>query len=302
MKIYLNRFSGYLLLSLFFALMVGPYDGNPFSKPYHHNSFDSHVSEEEKELGYGMQKTTAKEMELRQQTKKIMASEMELRHKFEKEGVHKEKSPIFVEEVQLKRQVRIIRYILAAVFLLSGLTLIRRVYKIPPGIPINPRWAAITVDTVFVLFLSIMAYCMVAYGLKRFTGITSYLYNPVAMGIAAAAYIPVIIFCSYFAFNLSVQSIEIGDEGVRVHHPANVLFSAWKNIQGLELKETYTVAGGSEFRAPRKLQTKLVIHATHGDMELFEPGLKKTKSALINELKNNAPQRLQGEIGKLIKW
>ncbi|BCL61735.1 hypothetical protein DGMP_24280 [Desulfomarina profundi] len=309
MKIYLNRSLGYLFLSLFIALAFGPYDGNPFSKPYQYNSLDNHISGEERDVG-----PTAKDMEwipkefqkkmaeLKQRTKKMTAAHIKMMQELEKERRQEENSPKFIKEAQLKRRVQTIRYILAAVFLLPSLTLIRRGYTKQPGIPINPRWVAITADMVFILFLSIMAYCVVAYGWNKFTGTTPYLYDPVAMMTATVVYIPVIIFCAYFTSNLSAQSVEIGDEGIRVHYPANVLFAAWKSIQDFDLKETYTVAGASKFKAPRKLQTKLVIHTNHGDMDLFEPGLKKTKSALINKLKNNAPQCLQEKIEKLMTW
>ena len=302
MKIYLYRFLGYLFLSLFLALTFGPYGGNPFSKPYHYNRLDSHASDKEKVLGQGLQKTTAQETALMQQTRKIMADQVELMRNFENERTQDEKSLKPIIGDPLKSRGRDVKYILAAFFLLSGLFLMRRVYAIQPGIPVNPRWAAITGDTIFILFLSIAAYCVIAYGLNKYRGITPYLYDPVAMGMVTAAYIPLIIFCAYFSSNLSTQSIEIGDEGIKVYYPANFLYSSWEDIQGFDLKETYTVAGGDEFRAPRKSQTKLVIHAKRGDMELFEPGLKKTKSALISALADNAPQRLQGEIGKLIKW
>ena len=302
MKVYLNRSLGYLFLSLFFALMFGPYGGNQFSKPYHYNRLDRHASEKEKAQEQGTQRTTAQEMALMQQTRKIMAEQAELIHKFEKERTQEEKSLKFAGGDLLKSRVWVAKYIPAAVFLFSGFFLMRRVYTLQPGITVNPRWAAITGDTIFILFLSIAAYCMIAYGLKRYTGMTPYLYDPIAMGMTTAAYIPIIIFCAFFASNLSTQSIEIGDEGIKVYYPANFLYSSWKDIQGFDLKETYTVAGGNEFRAPRKLQTKLVIHTNRGDMELFEPGLKKTKSALISALGDNAPQRLQGEIEKLIKW
>ena len=132
MKIYLNRFLGYLFLSLSFALAFGLYDGNPFSKPYHYNSLDRHASEEERDVGHEMQKLIPqgmelmhKEMELRQQTKKIMAAQMALEQKFENKRMQEENSPQFIKKVQLKRRLRFIRYILAAVFLLSGFTLIR---------------------------------------------------------------------------------------------------------------------------------------------------------------------------------
>lgn len=275
MKTYLYRFCAYVLLSMFLALAFGPFGGNPFVKPYQaHNSYDNHFNKQE------------------MARKSLIEQAMSL-------DVHIQPD---INTVLQKPQIKFPRYILAVVFLLSGLVLLKKTYKRQPGIILNPRWAAVAGDMIFILFLGLAAYCVIAYGLEKFTEASPYLYDPTAIGMTTLAYVPVVAFVSFFASNFSGQSIEIGDDGITTHYPEAVQFIPWGDIHGFELKETYTVVGGSELIAPRKMQTKLILHTSNGDLELFEPGLKKTKSLIINKLRKYAPERLQEEIKQLMEW
>ena len=275
MKTYLYRFCAYIFLSMFLALAFGPFGGNPFDEPYQeHVSYGSHFGKEE----------IARKSLIEQ------AMSLDIGGRID------------IKDILQKPQIKFSRYILAVVFFLSGLVLLKKAYKTRPGIAINPRWAAVTGDMIFILFLGFAAYCVIAYGLEKFTGASPYLYDPTAMWMTALAYVPVVVFVSFFASNFSGQSIEIGDDGITTHYPEAVQFVPWGDIHGFELKETCTVVGGSELLAPRKMQTKLVLHTRNGDLELFEPGLKKTKSLLISGLRKYAPERLQEGISQLIKW
>jgi len=275
MKTYLYRFFAYIFLSMFLALLLGPFGGNPFIKPYQAgNSNGTHLHQEEMAQKYLIEQAMAQDRGRRTE----------------------------INDILEKPQIKFTRYILAALFLLSGFVSIRKAYKGQPGIIINPRWAAVIVDMIFILFLGTAAYCVIAYGLGKFTGESPYLYDPIAMGMITLAYVPIAALVSFFASNFSAQSIEIGDDGITTHYPEAVEYVPWGDIYGFELKETYTVVGGSELLAPRKMQTKLILHTSNGDLELFEPGLKKTKSLIISRLKKYAPERLQEGISQLIKW
>jgi len=268
MKTYLYRFCAYIFLSIFLALALGPFAGNPFNGPDQVHS--KHLSQVQKYLEQRMAQDIGRQTE--------------------------------INDILDKPQIKFTRYILAALFLLSGLLFIRKAYKRQPGIILNTRWAAVTGDEIFILFLGTAAYCVIAYGLEKFTGESPYLYDPIAMWMITLAYVPVVAFCSYFVSNFSGQSIEIGDNGIIAHYPGSMQFVPWGNIQSIALKETCSVAGGDGFIAPRKMQTKLILHTSNRDLELFEPGLKKTKSLIISRLRKYAPKRLQEGILQLIRW
>ena len=272
MSLYVRRLIGYIFLSMFLALLFGPYDGNPFNHPYHsQNSNDRQLSKDRNAL------------------KSLVDESMAL------DGTEK----LNIKDILQKPEVRFPRYSLALIFLLSGIIFIRKSYVKKPGIPIKPRWGGFASDLICIMFLTISAYCVISYGLNYFTDADPYLYDQVAMGIGAIAYIPAVFLCTYFASNICSQYIDAGKDGVRIYYPEGGQFASWKDINGFDLKETFIVEGNSNLPNSRKMQTKLVIHTSNGDIGLFEPALKKTKSELINLLRNKAPNILQYEIDKL---
>jgi len=174
-------------------------------------------------------------------------------------------------------------------------------YTKQPGIKLNPRWSTLAGDSICILFLVLGAYSALAYGIKRFTGTIPYLYEPIAMSMMAIAYLPIAAFLAFFASNQFGQSVEINRNRICIYISGKAQSILWEEIRGFGLKNTYTIAGGAKFLAPRKMQTKLTFKTSQGAISLVEPGLKKTKSKILCELKKNAPGRLQEEVAQLTK-
>ena len=95
------------------------------------------------------------------------------------------------------------------------------------------------------------------------------------------------------------QSVEVESEGLSLHYPGGSKVLAWEDIQGFDLKESYTVVGRGGAMIPRKLQTKLIIRTNDGIASLVEPGFKETKQKLIRTMKEKAPERLQSDLEKV---
>ncbi|MBL7210819.1 MAG: DUF308 domain-containing protein [Desulfobacteraceae bacterium] len=194
---------------------------------------------------------------------------------------------------------RISRYLFGAIFLFFGLYAMWGIYKKRPGINLNPGWAAIIGDGIFILFVGFGAYCLIEYGMGKYFAMTSFLGDEVVRSICSIAYLPVTAFCALFAANQFNQSVEVENEGLRLHYPDGSKVLAWQDIQGFDLKESYTVVGRGGIMLPRKLQTKLIIQTTGGMTSLVEPGFKETKRKLISTIKDKAPERLQSDLEKV---
>lgn len=191
------------------------------------------------------------------------------------------------------------RYFFAAVFLCFGLFFMRGIYRRRPGINLNPGWSAVIGDGIFILFIGFGAYCLIEYGMSKCFAMTSFMDDEVVRGLCSIAYLPVTAFCALFAANQFSQSVEVASEGLTLHYPGGSKELIWEDIQGFDLKETYTVMGRGGAMLPRKLQTKLIILTTSGITSLFEPGFKETKQKLINSIKDKAPERLQPDLEKV---
>ena len=191
------------------------------------------------------------------------------------------------------------RYLFAAVFLFSGLFAMRGIYRRRPGINLNPGWTAVIGDGIFILFVGFGAYCLIEYGMSKCFAMTSFIDDEVVRGLCAIAYLPVTAFCALFAANQFSQSVEVEDDGLSLHYPGGLKVLIWEEIQGFDLKESYTVAGRGGAMLPRKLQTKLIIQSNDGITSLSEPGFKETKRVLIRTIKDKAPERLQSDLEKV---
>ncbi len=194
---------------------------------------------------------------------------------------------------------RIGRYLFATVFLFSGLFAMRGIYRKRPGINLNPGWAAIIGDGIFILFVGFGAYCLIEYGMSKCFEMTSFLDDEVVQGICSIAYLPVTAFCALFAANQFSQSVEVTSESLKLHYPGGSKVLTWQDIQGFDLKESYTVVGRGGVMLPRKLQTKLIIQTNDGITSLVEPGFKETKWKLISTIKDKAPERLHSDLEKV---
>jgi len=194
---------------------------------------------------------------------------------------------------------RISRYLFGAIFLFLGLFAMRGIYRKRPGINLNPGWAAIIGDGIFILFVGFGAYCLIEYGMSKYFAMTSFLGDEVVRGICSIAYLPVTAFCALFAANQFSQSVEVKNEGLRLHYPDGSKVLIWEDIQGFDLKESYTVVSRGGIMLPRKIQTKLIIQTTSGMTSLVEPGIKETKLKLISMIKDKAPERLQSDLERV---
>ncbi len=191
------------------------------------------------------------------------------------------------------------RYLFATVFLCFGLFFMRGIYRRRPGINLNPGWSAVIGDGIFILFIGFGAYCLIEYGMSKCFAMTSFMDDEVVRGLCSIAYLPMTAFCALFAANQFSQSVEVASEGLTLHYPGGSKVLIWEDIQGFDLKETYTVVGRGGAMLPRKFQTKLIIHTTGGIMSLFEPGFKETKQELISTIKGKAPERLRPDLEKV---
>lgn len=70
----------------------------------------------------------------------------------------------------------------------------------------------------------------------------------------------------------------------------------WEDIEGFDLKESYTIVGRGGIMMLRKIQTKLVIQTNDGITSLVEPGFKENKRNLIRTMADKAPERLQPDL------
>ena len=191
------------------------------------------------------------------------------------------------------------RYLFAAVFLCFGLFYMRGIYRRRPGINLNPGWTAVIGDGLFILFIGFGAYCLIEYGMSKCFAMTSFMDDEVVRGLCSIAYLPVTAFCALFAANQFSQSVEVASEGLTLHYPGGSKVLTWEDIQGFDLRNSYTVAGRGGAMMPRKLQTKLTIQTNDGITSLVEPEFKKIKWKLISTIAEKAPERLQPDLEKV---
>jgi len=135
--------------------------------------------------------------------------------------------------------------------------------------------------------------------MSKWFGMTSFIGDETVRGISSIGYLPVTAFCALFAANQFSQSIEVTGEGLRLHYPSGSTMLPWEDIQGFDVKDSYTVVGRGGTLLPRKIQTKLIIQTIHGVTSLVEPGLKETKQRLIRSIQDQSPQRLWPDLERV---
>jgi len=195
------------------------------------------------------------------------------------------------------------KYVIGMVFFLTGVFFLRRNDGKQKGILVNPRWAAVTGDMISIFFLSFAAYCVWAAVLYQGWRIEIYLYahNMSAMDFIAFTYIPAVAVMAFFISVFEEEKIMVDETGITIRYPGKTIFMAWKEIEVLRIRQTYTVAGGEDFAAPRDMQRVLQVEGTQRTMVLYEPGLKQTKRNITEILKKYAPKDLQDDIAQIEK-
>ena len=266
MKTYLYKFLGYLLISLAIALTFGPFDGNPFAKKYD---------------------PVQRERFCRQYPQSCESVKKENNHK------------LFVTYPKLAY----LKYLFGTILFFFGIVALRKSYKHLPGIRISTNTIAVIEDIIGIFFLSFAAYCVWAYFFHHLTEAKIYLYDydgdALGLDMTAFFFVPVTVVLSFFASNITGQSIEIDSEGITVHYPKDSVNLKWNEIDGFILHDTFTVIGGEGWILPRHMQTKLSVKTNKDTFSVYEPGLKKTKKKITALLRQYAPSALQNDIEKL---
>ncbi len=186
----------------------------------------------------------------------------------------------------------------AVLLILIGLWLARDIYRRGPGISINPLWAGLFGDTVFILFLGFGALGVVDYLQVRWLHTIPRLDEAHRM-VFSLMYLPCLIFMAWFVSNMVGQSLEVKQRGLVRHGPDESQEMAWEDIRGFELKESNLLVARGDVVLPRRLQTLLVIKTSQAEVILFEPGRRSIKRKIVRALAEQAPPRLQADIDKL---
>jgi hypothetical protein len=265
MKTYIRRLLSYLLLSLGIALLAGPYYNVPFSD---------------------------------RETTKVSDFCVKYPASCELSEVEKRSKAFFKNDI-----FTIMKYAISLLLIGFGSVLFRKIYLDKhSGIMLTPQWASILNDTLSMLFLTLAAYCIWAWGFHLLFNVESYLCkDEVVMTASSIFYIVLLLVLAFFVSNLTSQSIEISGSGLILHYPEQDITLQWKDITGFKVYDTFTVTGGEGWAAPRQLQSKLSIQIENDSFGLYEPGLKRTKKQIIQSLRENAPERLQKDISILEK-
>ncbi len=183
--------------------------------------------------------------------------------------------------------------------ILLGLWLLHGSYGRVPGIRINPAWAAVFADTMFVLGMGVLSAGPLDYILENWFGLLPFLEDALQFTFAVM-YLPCLFFLSWMAANMAGQSLEAGPKGVTWHGPGPSRFMPWESITGLDLRSSYVVVRRVGFFMPRRLQTKLVFRLGGEDVqELFEPGTRARKKAVLTALAESAPERLAPDLSRI---
>ncbi len=190
------------------------------------------------------------------------------------------------------------RVIAAGLLFILGLWVMRRAYLVGPGIRLNPQWAAVFADTVFILAAAFGAYCIVDLAMADLLGALAQM-DEAVQAVCALMYLPSLVFMAVFAARLACQTLEITPAAVIRHGPGGRRMLPWESVQGFELQDTHVLVGRVGILIPRKLQTMLVIKAEEGDVAVVEPGLRAIKEKVVGELGKMVPPRLQNDIQRL---
>jgi hypothetical protein len=200
----------------------------------------------------------------------------------------------------LNKQPDLLTYRLGfgAALLLLGVFFMRGAYGPKPGIRINSPWAALFADGVFVAGMAALSSGLTDFVFMTWLGLEPMLDDALRY-VFSLMYLPCLLFLSFFAANLGGQSLETGPQGITWHGPVSSRRIGWAMIQGIELKNSYVLVGRLGILMPRRLQTKLVFKLLKPpDVELFEPGTRRRKGAILDALARHLPKRLRADIEK----
>lgn len=194
-----------------------------------------------------------------------------------------------------------IRKISGAVLFILGLWILLKAYGPRRGIEINPRWAVVFGDVVFVLGLGVLTAGPLDYALPHWFGLLPLLDEPLQVTLSIM-YLPCLFLLAWMAANLGSQSLEVDPGGVVWHCPVASRFLAWDDIISLSLRKSYVMVSRVGMPMPRRLQTKLVFKlAGDREQEMFEPGTKNRKQTILAALTQHAPNRLHRDLERLLQ-
>jgi hypothetical protein len=193
----------------------------------------------------------------------------------------------------------IARTVIGALLLIFGLIKLCKTYIRHPGIHINPSWAPVFGDTVFVICMGVLSLGLLDYIWENWLGLMSLMEEAFQVTFAIM-YLPCLIIFTRQTANMASQSLEVSAEGVTWYGPASSRTMAWENITGLDLRSTYVLVGRLGFFMPRRLMTKLVFKlGEQDDQELYEPGTRTRKDEILRNLQQHAPPRLRGDFTRI---
>lgn len=197
----------------------------------------------------------------------------------------------------------LLRFSASALLFVPGIFYLLKCYRRPPGIAVSPRWFPPVADAIAILFLAAAAYGVWSWGFDWLLSLRTEFYagDPLALQVMALFFLPTAFILAFFISNLGGQSVEIDKEGMTLYYPGEIFSLPWDAIRSLGTRESFTFTGGEEWAAPRELQNKLVITTAEERHELYEPGLRRTKEAIVEKLRKYAPPRLQNEIETVAK-
>lgn len=194
-----------------------------------------------------------------------------------------------------------IRKISGAVLFILGLWILRRAYAPRRGIEINPRWAVVFGDVVFVLGMGVLTAGPFDYALEHWFGLLPLMEEPLQVTLSIM-YLPCLCLLAWMAANLGGQSLEVDPGGVFWHGPVASRLLAWDDILSLDLRNSHVMVSRVGIPMPRRLQTKLVFKLASGqEQEMFEPGTKRRKQTILAALTEYAPNRLRSDLGRISK-
>ncbi|PLX81987.1 MAG: hypothetical protein C0616_03295 [Desulfuromonas sp.] len=177
------------------------------------------------------------------------------------------------------------------------------IYRPGPGLQLNPGWAARFGDVLFTLFLSFCAYCSLEFGFGALFDMVPFLDDEAVVAVSGLGFLPAALVFAVFTTGQFGQSVEVGDDGVRVHVAGSSDFAGWESVRGFELSDSYSLAGGADMAYARKFQTKLVIRTDQGDLTLVEAGQKRVKRSILQEFRRYAPERLHDDLDAVeVAW
>ena len=192
--------------------------------------------------------------------------------------------------------ISLARIVCGAVLLLLGAWLLWPVYGPKPGMAINALGSVIFADVLFGLAMGVLSAGPLDYALERWLGLLPLL-DEALMATLSLMYLPCLFILAGMAANMGGQSLEVNGEGVIWHGPGSSRFLDWNQIIGLKLRDSHVPVGRMGILLPRRLQTKLVFDlADNSDVELFEPGTRRRKEAILDSLEQNAPERLRPDL------